>query len=502
MKLEDVTAEVRPRVPWESIDLGCALARRHMGSIMKAWALTIFPLWVLLAVVLRNHPVWFIVCTWWLKPVYDRVPMLIVSRALFGEVPSMKDVVHALPKLLSKRLWFALVVGRFSPARSLSLPVSELEGLRGVAYRQRVNLLERNGGEGATMATLVGLLLEVAVGFSMVLLVFMMVPSDISGRWWQGVTEFFQYSDVGELDAGFYWAVAVVRLLSITLMEPFYVSAGFALYINSRTLTEGWDIELAFKRLGARLEGLRNSKGLMLMAMITMSLGVMMTAPVSYAAGGETDARDLRQTQIQEVLADEDFKVHHRLVDVPVESSNRWLEDLFSRSDVSGFMGVIGSLIFYVVLAAGIVGLVYLVYRNRHVFTSGGRVLSLPNQPKTREVMGLNVSPESLPDDVVSAAREAWRAGDSQLCLSLLYRGAIASLIHRRHLPIEKGDTEGDCLRRVELMSDTPFEAYFSELTRVWVMVAYGKRQPDDGTIQQLCENWPFDQLSIERSAG
>ena len=158
MRLEDVTAEIRPRVPWESIDLGCALARRHMGSIWKAWAVTIVPLWILLAVLLRNHPVWFIVCTWWLKPIYDRVPMLVVSRALFGDVPGTKEVLRALPRLLVRRLWFALVVGRFSPARSLSLPVSELEGLRGAAYRQRVSLLERNGGEGATMATLVGLL--------------------------------------------------------------------------------------------------------------------------------------------------------------------------------------------------------------------------------------------------------------------------------------------------------------------------------------------------------
>lgn len=511
MRLEDVTAEIRPRVPWESIDLGCALARRHMGSIWKAWAVTIVPLWILLAVLLRNHPVWFIVCTWWLKPIYDRVPMLVVSRALFGDVPGTKEVLRALPRLLVRRLWFALVTGRFSPARSLSLPVSELEGLRGAAYRQRVSLLERNGGEGATMATLVGLLLELAVGGSMVLLVFMMVPADVSSRWGQGIAEFFQYSDVAELDARFYWLVAVVRLLSFTLMEPFYVSAGFALYINSRTLTEGWDIELAFKRMGARLERLRLGKGagekMMLLAMTTVCLGFFVPAECSAADGaaaGELTDISQGQRQVQEVLADDDFSIHHRIVDVPVErsgrSSNSWLDDLFSGSSMPGFMGLVGSLVFYLVLAGVIAGLVYLIYRNRHVFVSGRSGMPVLGGPKTREVMGMNVSPESLPTDVVSAARDAWRAGDYQHSLSLLYRGSIASLIHRSHLPIEEGDTEGDCLRRVEALGPAHCQPYFAKLTREWINVAYGKLQPDDSTMQALFEGWPFDGRSLERS--
>jgi len=68
VRLEDVTAEIRPRAPWESIDLGCALARRQVGAIWKAWMVTVVPLWLLLALLLINHPVWFMVVTWWLNP--------------------------------------------------------------------------------------------------------------------------------------------------------------------------------------------------------------------------------------------------------------------------------------------------------------------------------------------------------------------------------------------------------------------------------------------------
>ncbi|MGB0776350.1 MAG: hypothetical protein ACPGUY_10920 [Akkermansiaceae bacterium] len=260
MQLEDVTAEIRPRAPWESIDLGCVLAGKHIGQVWRAWFLTVVPLWILLAVIMRNHPVWFIIVVWWLKPLYARVPLLVLSRALFGALPSLWEVVKAWPKMLVRRLFFTLVTGRFSPARCLSMPVSELEGLRKGSYRQRVALLERNGGEGAVMATFVGLMLQLLVCFSLVAFVWVMMPAHVTSQWWQELSSWLEYSEFSEMSLGIFWSVAVVWMLGITVMEPFYVGAGFALYINSRTLTEGWDIELAFKRLGARLESLRKGE--------------------------------------------------------------------------------------------------------------------------------------------------------------------------------------------------------------------------------------------------
>lgn len=498
MRLEDVTAEIRPRVPWESIDLGCALARRHFGSVMKAWALTVVPLWLVLAVLLRNHPILFILCVWWLKPIYDRVSLLVVSRALFGAVPNVKEVVKAWPKLMIRRLWFALIVGRFSPSRSLTLPVAELEGLRGRSYRQRVDLLERNGGEGATMATLAGAILEAVTGFGIVLLVMIMVPGEVSTRWWSGVNDFFEYGDFTDISDGFIWLMSVVYMAAITLMEPFYVSSGFALYINSRTLTEGWDIELAFKRLGGRLAGAAVTTSKILMAMLCFGMSVSLLAPLAHA---EDDAS---HEQMQEVLADDDFTVHHRMVDVPVEdeTSNsflEWLGDLFSGVAAPAFMGVFGLALFYLILAASIAGFVYLIYRNRHVFDSWGRGSAVNSQPKITAVMGMDVRPESLPDNVQEAALLAWKNGDHQLALSLLYRGSIMWMVHRGDIPIEEGDTEGDCLARVKQLSDGGMIQYFSGLTQEWVSVAYGKKIPADAVMSELCHGWPFQTNHTER---
>ncbi|HAQ27742.1 MAG TPA: DUF4129 domain-containing protein, partial [Pseudomonas sp.] len=41
--------------------------------------------------------------------------------------------------------------------------------------------------------------------------------------------------------------------LVLVVWEPIYVASGFSLYLNRRTILEGWDIELAFRRLRTRL---------------------------------------------------------------------------------------------------------------------------------------------------------------------------------------------------------------------------------------------------------
>lgn len=482
MRLEDVTAEIRPRAPWESIDLGCALARRHIGAIWKSWLVTVVPLWILLALVLINHPLWFIVITWWLKPIYDRVPLLVVSRALFGAVPTTKEVFKAWPRLMVRRWWFALLVGRFSPARGLSMPVSELEGLRGAEYRQRVSLLTRNGGEGATMATLAGLLLELVAGIGMVMLVFLMLPANIGEQWWLGVEEFFQYSEISEITPGLLWAIAVVRLLSFTLMEPFYVSAGFALYINSRTLTEGWDIELAFKRLGARLVSMSKQAGVRLVLLTGLCMGLVMTMPAASA-----QSEDPSKEQVKELLKHEDFTIHHRIEKVPID------EPKTSDGKYNfGIPALFAKLLFWAILTAVVAALAYVIYRNRHVFARGDVDDANDSAKGMQELMGMEITPESLPDDVVAVAREAWQRGDYQLALSYLYRGAIVWMVQRADLPIMEGDTEADCLRHVRTMSDQSLSSYFSELTDSWVGVAYGRKKPDDHAMARLCDAWPF----------
>ena len=105
MQLEDLTAEVRPRSHWEAVDLGFALVRRHFPRLLVAWLLCVGPLWAVLLLLMKWVPPGIIILAiWWLKPVYGRVTLFHLSRALFGATPRLRDTLRAWPGLLVSRL--------------------------------------------------------------------------------------------------------------------------------------------------------------------------------------------------------------------------------------------------------------------------------------------------------------------------------------------------------------------------------------------------------------
>ena len=84
MKLEAVTAEIRPRGRWESIDLGCALVRKNYGKVMLAWAVTVLPMWLGIIFLSELWPwpegrPWMALLACWLTlPICDRVVLYVV----------------------------------------------------------------------------------------------------------------------------------------------------------------------------------------------------------------------------------------------------------------------------------------------------------------------------------------------------------------------------------------------------------------------------------------
>jgi hypothetical protein len=61
--------------------------------------------------------------------------------------------------------------------------------------------------------------------------------------------------------------------LSVSVVEPIYVAAGFGLYLHRRTQLEAWDVELVFRRLAARARELaRPRRALLAVALLCGSL--------------------------------------------------------------------------------------------------------------------------------------------------------------------------------------------------------------------------------------
>jgi hypothetical protein len=44
------------------------------------------------------------------------------------------------------------------------------------------------------------------------------------------------------------WALPFAYVVAVLFLEPFYVAAGFAMYLNRRAELEAWDIEQEFRR--------------------------------------------------------------------------------------------------------------------------------------------------------------------------------------------------------------------------------------------------------------
>ena len=254
MSPDALTVKTRARAHWEATDLGLALVQAHWRSLYAAWFAVLLPvtLLVLTLAYLSNHDGntdWYgLMLLWWLKPLYDRVLLHVMSRAVFGETVGWREALRAIPGLLRHSgLFRALTWKRLSPRRSFRLPIWQLEGVTGYKRNRRIHALK---GPGTIRLIFVCSTFETILFIGIVGLLLMMLPPESVPSHLGSLSDFFV---TNKMPLWFEVAYSLVYLLVITIIEPFYVAAGFMLYLNRRTELEGWDIELGFRTLAARL---------------------------------------------------------------------------------------------------------------------------------------------------------------------------------------------------------------------------------------------------------
>ena len=486
MQLEDLTAEVRPRSHWEAVDLGFALVRRHFPRLLAAWLLCVGPLWAVLLLLMKWVPPGLIIfILWWLKPVYGRVTLFHLSRALFGATPRLRETLRAWPGLLVTRLPYALLLGRLDTQRGLVLPVQMLEGLKGRARKERSKVIARHSGSTASSLLFCCAGYEMFLAGALVSLVLMLLPETATSELYESLI------DVGMMRNGIppalLWLAVGSWLAAMMLVEIFYIGGSFGLYLNCRTHLEGWDVELAFRRLGRRLAGI--AAALALLLCLPASGAVKRADPTAIAKEKAT-----AHEEIGRVLAHEDFKIQKMKVRAPKGGE--------TSADLAGFGKIfeaIGYAIFWAAVAFAVWKLVEFIIRNRHSLKLRPRT-NATITPAARSVMGLDLTPDSLPDDIVRAAREKWEEGDFHGALSLLYRGSLSWLLIHAALPVRDSDTEGDCLRHTQKLPDSPPRGYFEKLTVQWIAAAYGDRAPANEIMRALFDDWPFGERTGRKS--
>lgn len=500
MQLENLTAQVRPRLAWEAVDLGFLMLQRWYRPVIAGWLSFTLPVFVLINVLLYDHPFLAALAFWWLLPVFDRIPLHILSRALFGEAVSGGYLLRHWAGIFVPHFIKVLTLYRLDFARSYNLPVWQLERLKGRARADRARVLKKAHIGTAFGLTFMCLAIEFVLFFSLLGLVMMLLPDQYDTKlaahlaaenvWWSGpLLNTFLY-------------------LTITTVEPFYVAGGFSLYINRRTELEGWDIEIAFRQLVQRISPRLNPVMLMLCAVATLPI-IAFSHPS--AAMAEETVQDATVAQyaisnqaarkaIDEIMASPAFQ-HKKMVagwykkdeqkNPQKTDSGGFRFNWFGLHALGNALAQSAQLLLWVAIAALVAVAIYLFIRWMPASRAEARQKRRAAPPKS--LFGLDITPESLPDDVTAAALALWQAGNTVDALSLLYRGALAILVHREGINLRGSATEGDCIRVIAGQAERiaePTRQFFQQLTRSWQYAAYAQRWPQERLMRELCESW------------
>ncbi|HYM86140.1 MAG TPA: DUF4129 domain-containing protein, partial [Pseudoxanthomonas sp.] len=291
MRLEQMTVHLRSRSSWEAMELGFALVRREASVIWKAWLLVTLPLFLLL-----NFAAWSADMLWsawllmlWLKPVFDRIPLFVISRSVFGATPGIGETLRAQLDWGWRPMLAYLTWRRFSPARSLLMPIELLEGGKGFRLRERRRVLGGAVYGNAALLTFVCLLFETALIGGCIFTIALYVRPELLPE-----TLRTAWSMIGhERPWWVTFAGNAFAWLAVSVIEPFFVGAGFGLYLNRRTQIEAWDVEIAFRKLRARLAAAATPLALVLVLGLAL-LGTGLLPAHAQQAGGSAAAADAK----------------------------------------------------------------------------------------------------------------------------------------------------------------------------------------------------------------
>ena len=525
MRLIDASVAIRPRTPWEALDLGILLAQKHRTLLMLSWAIVTLPLFTLLTALLWDYPSLAILIFWWLKPAYERLPLLILSQALFGSAPSLKQALKHFPSVLKPQLIASLTWRRFSLSRAFFQPVQQLEGLDGLPRAHRLAVLGQNNVMIARWLTAAGSAIELTFWLGLMVLFYAMIPPQIEADWsWRSLLDVEgEWNWLEHLTNGFYALVLVV-------WGPVYVSCGFALYLNRRTTLEAWDIELGFRKLRQRVLG--SALTILLSSFLTLALlPVPARADLSGAEAAPAESgyscplppldnlqtdldaappdspRLLAQTLTSEasrgavhsVLEQPPFKNPKvesgwRLAQTGHRAGSRATPDWIAQLVVSLLnVGKTLSAAFEVLLWSLLVlTSAWVIWRYRawlatFVGRTPTRRARSTNAPQ--QLFGLQLRAETLPADVAAAAEKLWLTSPRE-ALGLLYRALLSRLVTDYRLPLKTADTEGQILARIAELNQPSLNEFSSELTRHWQNLAYGHQTPPEQARHLLCEGW------------
>lgn len=523
MQLDKLQLDLHPRPNTQALDLGFGLLRAHAGSVYAAWLALWLPVVALCCAVAWFDPDYatlLMIVAWWLRPLLERAPLYILSRQVFGEAVGWKDAVRAWPRQLGGG-WFRLLTWwrPFAAGRSMYQPIWQLEGARGKIASERRKVIGRDGtARSAFWFGIVCAHLEVVLQIGMIAFIGFFVSDD------SVINPFaFLFKNFDEEATTLTLLVTFgCYAVSAGIIGPIYVACGFTLYLNRRATLEAWDIEIMLRQIQPPLKQTRAGRHAVMFwlsaAMLAPLLFLSQPTPAVAASGSDISAgpancaepdwmkgkkidqppahdeqQEKLRKEVEQLFKSEDFRSYRceeawRRKERPDASKPPDWKPRDTLPDLTVFAEIAK----LVLIALALCFAAWLLYRYRDQL---GALLQRESPRAATEIAGLDIRPESLPDDVPAAVRKLWGQGERRAALALLYRATLSRLASQDGLLLTRGATENDCLRlanractnrqlRAERLQVT------ADATALWLDGAYGNRWPGNEVLEAVCAAW------------
>jgi hypothetical protein len=447
----------------EAADAGLLLWRECFINFLPFFAI---PFWIC-AFTLRILPgnlqyfSWLIL--WFLKPLFDRPVLHIISVRFFKSNAGIKHFFKGLGKTIWYGLPGDLLWRRFSPLRAAMMPGRTPEyGSKksGKETVKRKEQLKRSGIGYCFLLTCWGIALEITL-LSGEILFFIMITELIGIDYSIFNFEFFRKAEV------FIFAAWCINYM---LIETLYVCMGFSLYINSRIEVEGWDIEIMFRTFATKL---KKASGVLIVF-------VLMFFPVNaFTADFEVSADEVPIEKLNEILNSPDFGGEKdswgiRLKN-PQEDRNNF--NINPNMDRLRFIfAFILRFIIIILIAALAVFIIFYVRRfinNRNFETEESAITVL------RGIPGRN------PELILQRAVEFFEQGNLRMAWGYCTAAGILSWTVCRGLSFPPDATESECVKIVGSSFSGDEVITFNRLIKNWINYAYAGKIPPDGSFEE-----------------
>ena len=508
---------LRRRSGWEAADTGTLLWQKNLPALLAFYGIPLGLVTSCGFFLPEDFIMYFGFALWLLKPFFDRFALHVISLRFFRPEARLPRLFRGLGKSLVRGIIGDLLWRRFSPYRSSRMPLIVLEGLKGASLKRRRGLMNPRGLYFGFPITVICLVLNTVLIYGELAFIY-------------GIFELIQpgfLGDIWDFSTGLTKYTLPLSWINQTFIETLYVCMGFGIYINSRVETEGWDIELLFKKCTekAAAAAARRSAGIVKPAVLCLALASVLAPARAFAAVEEpVPARAASEEPafpeepvspelfvpaplpeksaeaLKEILASEDFGNEKPSWKIQFkegrETGDLDLDFTWRDLDFPWLKEILGIIIRTVIILAAVFVIFWSAsyfYKHRPAFTG----------KKSFAVYGVR-NAVADPEELLKKAAAFHAEGRIREAWACCFRAFIASLSLRWGIAFPPEATEYEALALAGA-GNGDFPRFVSR----WIAFAYGDKTPEEGAFDEsvgacrrIVEDFPAAAPSVKKRAG